>query len=107
MNRFQIKPTLNRRGKMLTLVAVEAGPSERACPIALDGTTRAGAKALLRFLSVPRPQLFPGLYRRLRTKPEEPIPSHAAVPRPNHPFADEPATIGGRGATTGGRSVCP
>lgn len=89
-DRFRIKAEVHRQGKTLTEIALDAGLSESACRMALTGGSRKGALALSNFLKVPMPQLFPGLYLRVRSTHAQPSPKRAQESRQNNtsPTAD-------------------
>lgn len=89
-DRFRIKAEVHRQGKTLTEIALEAGLSESACRMALTGGSRKGALALSDFLNVPLPQLFPGLYLRVRATQREATPKRPQESRQNNtpPTAD-------------------
>ena len=82
-DRFKIKAEVQRRGKTLTEVAIDAGLSESACRVALHGNSRAGAEALSAFLNVPVADLFPGFYLRTRSNRGKPTSRSAGKSRQN------------------------
>jgi len=66
-DRHSIKAEIERRGKTLTQLALDAGEPECTCRAALSRTYRKGERIIARFLGIPASHLWPARYHKAPT----------------------------------------